>query len=143
MGGLSPMHLGLVLVIALLVFGPKKLPEIGRELGQAIREFKRASREVVDSFHEAADVRPHPTYEYDSYASPPYDPAGHPTAPVSPAPEQNPQAAEGPSIPSGPPPGTVDRSAVALATPPAGEGAVGAASVEPAREPAAAPERNT
>src|SRR5207245_1253847 len=44
MGGLSPMHLGLVLVIALLVFGPKKLPEIGRELGQAIREFKKASR---------------------------------------------------------------------------------------------------
>lgn len=63
------MHLGLVLVIALLVFGPKKLPEIGKELGKAIREFKRASRDVMDSFHDAMEDRPHPVSTYD-YASP-------------------------------------------------------------------------
>src|SRR5947209_14175977 len=57
MGGLSPMHLAVVLIIALLVFGPKKLPEIGRGLGQAIREFKRASREMMESYHEAAEER--------------------------------------------------------------------------------------
>jgi sec-independent protein translocase protein TatA len=36
-----------VLVIALIVFGPKKLPEIGRGVGSAIREFKKASRDLM------------------------------------------------------------------------------------------------
>jgi sec-independent protein translocase protein TatA len=36
----SPMHLVVVLVIALLVFGPKRLPEMGRSLGAGIRQFK-------------------------------------------------------------------------------------------------------
>jgi sec-independent protein translocase protein TatA len=36
----SPMHLLLVLGIALLVFGPRKLPELGKGLGEAIRGFK-------------------------------------------------------------------------------------------------------
>ncbi len=37
----SPLHLLVVLVIALLVFGPGKLPELGSSLGKAIREFKK------------------------------------------------------------------------------------------------------
>lgn len=36
----SPMHLLVVLVIAVLVLGPKKLPEAGRSLGSGIRQFK-------------------------------------------------------------------------------------------------------
>ena len=36
----SPMHLLVVLVIAVLVLGPKKLPEVGRSLGSGIRQFK-------------------------------------------------------------------------------------------------------
>jgi len=36
----SPMHLLVVLVIAVLVLGPKKLPEAGRALGSGIRQFK-------------------------------------------------------------------------------------------------------
>lgn len=141
MGGLSPVHLGLVLVIALLVFGPKKLPEIGRELGQAIREFKKASREVVDSFQEATSERP----SYSHTAAAPYvtEASGYPYAPQAPLPEESAPAA-GPSVPAGPPPGTVDRSASALAGAPAAGGTPpgGETSVEPARE-AAAPERNT
>jgi len=39
----------LILVIALLVFGPKKLPEIGKSLGKGIAEFKRASSELKDT----------------------------------------------------------------------------------------------
>ena len=39
---LQPTHLVLVLAIALLVFGPKNLPEIGAGLGRAIREFKES-----------------------------------------------------------------------------------------------------
>jgi len=41
-GLLQPMHLLLILGIALLVFGPKKLPELGRGLGDGIRGFKSA-----------------------------------------------------------------------------------------------------
>ncbi len=38
--GIGPLELIIVLVIALLVFGPKKLPELGRSLGSGMREFK-------------------------------------------------------------------------------------------------------
>ena len=37
---ITPTHLIFVLVIALLIFGPKRVPEIGRGLGKGIREFK-------------------------------------------------------------------------------------------------------
>jgi len=45
---LSPVHLILILVAALLVFGPKRLPEIGKGLGKTIREFKQAMQEGPD-----------------------------------------------------------------------------------------------
>ncbi len=38
--GIGPMELIVVLVIALIVFGPKKLPDLGRSLGTGMREFK-------------------------------------------------------------------------------------------------------
>jgi len=37
----SPMHLLVILAIALIVFGPGKLPELGTSLGKAIKEFKK------------------------------------------------------------------------------------------------------
>jgi sec-independent protein translocase protein TatA len=40
MPNIGPMEIGLVLIIALIVFGPKKLPDLGRSLGKGIREFK-------------------------------------------------------------------------------------------------------
>ena len=44
--GLSqPMHLLVIFGIALLVFGPKKLPELGKGIGEAIRGFKSAMKE--------------------------------------------------------------------------------------------------
>ena len=39
-GNIGPLEIAIVLVIALLVFGPKRLPELGRSLGSGIREFK-------------------------------------------------------------------------------------------------------
>ena len=42
---LSPVHLVIILAIALLFFGPKRLPEIGQGLGKTIREFRKAMRE--------------------------------------------------------------------------------------------------
>lgn len=49
----------IILAIALIVFGPKKLPEIGRSLGQGLRELKKASREVVESV-QSVDDEPEP-----------------------------------------------------------------------------------
>ncbi len=44
-------------LLALIVFGPRKLPEIGRSLGQAMRELRRMSSEVTSVFEEALDDR--------------------------------------------------------------------------------------
>jgi sec-independent protein translocase protein TatA len=41
----QPMHLILILLIVLVIFGPGKLPELGAGLGKSIREFKKAMRE--------------------------------------------------------------------------------------------------
>ncbi len=41
MGAMSPVHLAIVAIVALLVFGPKKLPELAKGLGEAVKEFKK------------------------------------------------------------------------------------------------------
>ncbi|MFL6558410.1 MAG: twin-arginine translocase TatA/TatE family subunit [Bacillus sp. (in: firmicutes)] len=38
----------LILTLALIIFGPKKLPEIGRAFGQTLKEFKKSTRELTD-----------------------------------------------------------------------------------------------
>ncbi|WP_017755252.1 twin-arginine translocase TatA/TatE family subunit [Calidifontibacillus oryziterrae] len=49
----------LILLLALIVFGPKKLPEIGKATGQTIREFKKSTKEltgdVIEEFDEVKD----------------------------------------------------------------------------------------
>lgn len=47
-GLFQPTHLIFLLAIALLIFGPRKLPELGRGLGKGIRGFKDALREVSE-----------------------------------------------------------------------------------------------
>jgi TatA/E family protein of Tat protein translocase len=51
-GSIGPAELILVFVIALIVFGPKKLPEIGRSVGKALREFKKTSEEIKGRIEE-------------------------------------------------------------------------------------------
>jgi sec-independent protein translocase protein TatA len=48
--GIGLPEMILIMVVALLVFGPKKLPEIGRSLGKAIRGFQDASKEFENEF---------------------------------------------------------------------------------------------
>ncbi|MBZ8180114.1 MAG: TatA/E family twin arginine-targeting protein translocase [Oscillatoria sp. PMC 1051.18] len=52
--GIGLPEMAVIFVIALLIFGPKKLPEIGRSLGKAIRGFQDASREFQDEFQREA-----------------------------------------------------------------------------------------
>lgn len=53
MGSVGFPEILLILLLALLLFGPKKLPEIGRTIGRAIREFRKATRDVTSSFEES------------------------------------------------------------------------------------------
>lgn len=74
--GLGPGELLVVMVLALIVFGPQKLPEIGRGLGKAIGEFRRATNEITQEFNRELQL----------------DSILNPTA-EQPAPPQSPQAA--------------------------------------------------
>jgi sec-independent protein translocase protein TatA len=48
-GSIGPMELIIVLVIALIVLGPKKLPEVGRSVGKGMREFKDSLNGITDN----------------------------------------------------------------------------------------------
>ena len=48
--GIQPIHLLIVGIVALVVFGPSKLPELGRGLGRSITEFRKGAREMTEGF---------------------------------------------------------------------------------------------
>ena len=52
MGQLGFSEMLMIFVIALLVFGPKKLPELGKSLGKGIREFKKATEELKSNWED-------------------------------------------------------------------------------------------
>jgi len=51
-GSIGGTELMVIMVIALLIFGPRKLPELGRSLGKGLSEFKRASYDLKRSLEE-------------------------------------------------------------------------------------------
>ena len=128
-GSIGTMELVVILVIALMVFGPRKLPELGRSIGKSLGEFKRASNDLrhtlEDEIHveeqarrEAAKPKPAP-----SPAAAPAAPAnardqdpvpntlGQEFDPEAPAPEEPAATAPTPAAPASDPhqeqPGTV------------------------------------
>lgn len=60
---LGGMEIILILLLVLVLFGAKKLPELAKGLGQGIKEFKKATRDVTDELHNAV--------EDNSYSAPP------------------------------------------------------------------------
>jgi sec-independent protein translocase protein TatA len=59
---LTPVHIVVLVAVLLLVFGSRRLPEVGRSLGQGLRDFKR---EVSAGFDEAAQPAPAASTESD------------------------------------------------------------------------------
>ena len=68
----------IIMVIALIVFGPRKLPELGRSLGRSLNEFKRASNELRSTLEEEVRVE-----ERREKAAVPATPADGSTAPAT------------------------------------------------------------
>lgn len=52
MGRIGTMELLLILGVVLLIFGPKKLPELAKGMGEAVREFKRGQKEFDETINE-------------------------------------------------------------------------------------------
>jgi TatA/E family protein of Tat protein translocase len=83
----------LILAIALLVFGPKRLPELGRALGRAMREFRRASDEFRSTLETNLQLNePDPTPSAATISEPPPPPVVQPVG--------APRSEAGPSIQS-------------------------------------------
>jgi len=62
-GSIGMPELVIILVIALIVFGPRKLPELGRSLGRSISEFKRATNELRTTVEDEIEREGHRTAE--------------------------------------------------------------------------------
>ncbi len=56
-GLFQPMHLLVILVIVLIIFGPGKLPELGKSLGHAIKSFKKAINEPEKNPDETSEIK--------------------------------------------------------------------------------------
>ena len=92
--GLSPIHLVLVLAIALIVIGPGKLPEVGGAIGKSIREFRKASSGDDDQPAQPAAAAPAPAPVAQPVAqvpapAAPVVAAPAPVAPAAPAPVES------------------------------------------------------
>jgi TatA/E family protein of Tat protein translocase len=153
MGPLGWQETVLIFIIALLLFGPKKLPELGKTIGKAITEFRRASNELkatfdrelggikqeVESIKEVTRVYDPASYIHDyDYESSRYDgssdsPSNESTATESLA--AGAAATEGAESTSGTAPAPAEAAAVTAAAPEA----PGAAAGEPAAEDGVTP----
>lgn len=90
-GPLGGPELVLILVLALIVFGPRRLPEIGKSMGKLLSEFRKASHDFQRTIEDEVEAEKHK--------------APDPPAPAPPAPAPPPEAsAPVPSAPAAPQP---------------------------------------
>ena len=95
----GPLELVIILVIALLILGPGRLPDVGASLGKSIREFRKASSDVQEAVNVNVDTTPiPPAAAAPAAAAPATAPAPAPVA-EAPAPAADPAPAD-PSDPT-------------------------------------------
>ncbi len=58
MGAIEPIHILIVLIVVFLLFGAKRLPELGRSLGSGIHEFKKSTQELHSPLATSVDEAP-------------------------------------------------------------------------------------
>ena len=142
MPSLGPAEILVVLVVALLVFGPNKMPDIARQVGKGMREFKRVQqhlkselRDVVSEFDAPSDT---PTVDIDPVPMlpPKDDPIVTPPDPVVPAPDPVVMPTDG-QTPGQTPNGLIPVEPPATMTP------LGAGDGEPAAPTRATPDSGT
>jgi TatA/E family protein of Tat protein translocase len=80
-GSIGMPELIIILTIALIIFGPRKLPELGRSLGKSLGEFKRASNELRNTLDEEIRIEEQRTAERAAEPARPAEPAD-PVTPV-------------------------------------------------------------
>src|SRR5215208_719450 len=108
--GMGPMELMLILVLALIVFGPGKLPEIAGQVGKVVRDFRRTTAELSSEFNRTLSLEieerkateapaPPAPVAYEGYAAPDADTATAVAPTVEPS-EAPPVVAAEPVIPS-------------------------------------------
>ncbi|HEX9014893.1 MAG TPA: twin-arginine translocase TatA/TatE family subunit [Chloroflexota bacterium] len=107
--GMGPGELMVILVLALIVFGPQKMPEIGRGLGKAIAEFRKATTQITEELNRELQIEAPPAESTSTTAPAASVPASHvevPAAPPQGGPgeplvlEIKPEAATGTSAPA-------------------------------------------
>lgn len=93
MGNIGAWEIALIVLVVLLIFGPKQLPKIGRSLGRGMREFKETVTDTGREIKEATAVTP---AEFKA--------ALNPLAEIEKTPAEEPRAAAAPPPPAAPPP---------------------------------------
>jgi len=98
MFGIGMTELLVILAVALIVFGPSRLPELARSLGKAMNEFRRASTDLRETFREAVDEprAQAPQTPPTPAAIPPAQTTVEPAAPVASATPAPPASSERP-----------------------------------------------
>jgi TatA/E family protein of Tat protein translocase len=151
-GTIGTQEVVFIFILALVLFGPKKLPEIGRTVGRALKEFRRASSELKATFDRelnnleaetkelkeiGASIQQEPynyNYDYSSYESS-YEGSNHPeeydsqATITTTASASAPQDAE--STSAAPPEGTVAQGTQISALEPGNGGPLGLSAAEP------------
>ena len=69
LGRLGPLEIGIIVLVALLLFGPGRLPQLGAAVGKTVREFRQGMRGALEETKEAAAV--------EKPSAAPKPPAGH------------------------------------------------------------------
>ena len=82
---IGPGELLLVLIVALLVLGPKRLPEVGRSLGKGIREFRQATSALTEEFTQSLDEVKEPIRETTEMARQAVNVSQNPARPPNPS----------------------------------------------------------
>jgi len=68
--GLQPWHIAVIVIVALLIFGPRRLPEVGRWVGKSITEFRKGSQEMTSALREGMNEGQQAEAQKNSIAQP-------------------------------------------------------------------------